>query len=110
MRIFTITLHVADFLVELQIICLQTPDLGAQFRDYLELLAKFLCKLDEHLKIVDCKDHAYFFKFSVTLTEAVTLAGDNGKNGCIGGGCERYRFRLCYRILLSIARVRICTE
>jgi hypothetical protein len=47
-RIFTVTLHVADFLVKLQIIRLQTSDLGAQFRDYLELLAKFLRECGEH--------------------------------------------------------------
>jgi hypothetical protein len=47
-RIFTITLHVADFLVELHVIRLQTSDLGAQFRDYLELLAKFLRELGKH--------------------------------------------------------------
>ena len=41
-RVFAITLHVADFLVELQIIRLQTSDFGPQFRDYLELFAKFL--------------------------------------------------------------------
>jgi len=41
-RIFAIALHVANFFVELQIVRLQTSDLGPQFRDYLELLAKFL--------------------------------------------------------------------
>jgi hypothetical protein len=42
----------------------------------------------------------YFFKFSITLTEAVALAGDDGENGCIGGGRKRYRFRLCRRVFL----------
>lgn len=51
--------------------------------------------------------HAYLFKFSIALTEAVALAGDNGKNGCIGGGGKWYRLGLYRRIFLPTAGVKI---
>lgn len=108
MRILAIALHVANFFVELQIVRLQTSDLGPQFRDYLELLAKFLggCEIS-YLMQASKTTYIYLFKFSIALTEAVALAGDDGKNGCIGGGCKWYRFGLYRRIFLPIAGIKI---
>ena len=37
-----VALHVADLLVEFKIVGLETPDLGAQLGDHLELFAEFL--------------------------------------------------------------------
>lgn len=51
--------------------------------------------------------HIYLFKFSIALTEAVALASDDRKNGCIGGGCKWYRFGLYRRIFLPTAGVKI---
>lgn len=37
-----VALHVADLLVEFEVVGLEAPDLGAQLRDHLELFAEFL--------------------------------------------------------------------
>ncbi len=41
--VLAVALHVPYLLVELQIVRLEAPDLGAQLRDHLELFAEFLC-------------------------------------------------------------------
>ena len=40
--VLAVALHVADLLVELEIVGLEAPDLGAQLRDHLGLFAEFL--------------------------------------------------------------------
>lgn len=79
--ILTIALHVPYFFVQLQIVSLQRFDLGAQFRDDMELFAQLL------------------FEFCIALSEPVSLTGDNGQDRCVCGGCERNWCRPCLGIL-----------